>query len=277
MHYNNAQTDAQASIARTPVFILLANIMIAYGTLVIGLIAILLSAYLMWRRWNNLATGELVIPTLYVCHILMTAFPALIFALTPADYNHGADYFLASALAALLIPAGASLADHCFAWFRQVRGKSVQIAAFPDENAAFENRAVLTFITAIAAACICVFIAYVLRAPHIPMWDLITGVPHATILERREEMNQSGYIFGVFRNFVMPLLFVMLLLVWTQLRGIAIKLVAAALIAMIFIYGGFTSQKTPIASLFVMGIIAYVMTLLPLKTGFNYRGDIWSF
>ena len=120
------------------------------------------------------------------------------------------------------------------------------------------------FIVGFGLVCIGVFFLYLTQVRSWPFLHLFKGTDHYTLLQMRissfgPKMNSPfWYIFGIFRTFFMPLMFLLIILFWKNFKT-SQKVISLVVLAVIFLYQSWSSAKTPIAMLFLLLLFAFLM------------------
>lgn len=233
-----------------------ANNLENYLIIFIGAGCIVASMWLMNRcyplRKKDGALSFNILHPLYFFHILAQVMPAGIF-LFDNGYVSAANYWLACGMTALLIPLGGLIVDTIFPTHSAAPDMTSRLAIEKDNQQSWIFGSTL----AIIAIAICGLFA--IRIESFPLLDLILGNPHSDVMKGRSEINEAGYVFGFARVFIMPLLFAWILLVWKDIKTRPRKIAATALLVMALFYNGYSSAKTPIAMLLVIGATALII------------------
>lgn len=220
---------------------------------------LLLSIGLMAARYSLLHPLRInVVLVLYGSHMLFQAVASFYFLL--ADIGPAAmDYFLACALTAFLIPAGALLADTVFP-----AGRSCRLTFFYRglDTRLSVLRAFWVFYLFLLTGGVLVFAGYMREIESAPLVALVAGHlegESARIARVDAGVGEAGYIYGVGLRFFMPVLFLSGLLGLSVYRGLIKRAACLAGMILAFIYCAWATDKTPVAALF---LIAFLVALI---------------
>lgn len=199
-----------------------------------------------------------VVVVMYLLHIAAQVAPAFSFLNSP-DRPAAHTYFVAAAVVAPIIPIGAYIADFLVAVPQRRRHRYFvePLDEAPELRSATKRLLILA-----ALACGALFALYVVRAPSVPIATLLqpdTDPRQFKELRASASPSETGYIFGVGRTFLMPLLFLLILSSWSWLRTTRIGPLRVPLLAMAILYGAYTGAKTPVTQLFVLGLLLWMI------------------
>lgn len=228
------------------------------GIFCVTALLLVLSLYFMATRFplgRHWRPGAVHI--LYLFHITAQLCPAFAMSLSP-EKTAALDFMLACGVAALLIPLGAMLAD--FIWPAQANVHAGAEAALYDHALAKKSYG-FGFFVGLTVLATAVFVFYLLKVDVFPLYDELTGVDRATVIQHRQEAMGAGYIYGWTRVFLMPLVFVTGLLVWRDTTRIYQKFFIMAALLMAVVYTAYTAEKAPVAMLFILGFMAVFYSL----------------
>ncbi len=222
-----------------------------------------LSFALMWRHFplgQNKRPG--VMWVLYFFHMTAQFIPAVLF-LTDPTKPAAVPCLAASALTAVLIPLGGMLANLMIENADRVHVGDVDRLMKSDD---VSNRGVWRFTMVLSFCAAAIFCWYVYVVPVIPLLNLFADVSYKDMMADRNAASNAGLTFGWARVFLMPLLFLCLLLSWNTAKLVRQKIIIVLLMVMVMVYNGYTTEKAPVAMLFVMAFFAWFYLI---DFGFN--------
>lgn len=213
------------------------------------------SLYLMSKYFKLYSITHIrVTHALYFFHITMQFIPAVFFCFYPEKYAVAPLYLLACSIAALGIPLGSLLS--CWLMQRPIHN----VFEVSDDIDIIRRSKHFTLGWAIFGAAI--IISFLIQAPPSPLYALIAKQDgFLNIQMNREIILNMGYIYGLARVFILPILALFLLLQWKNTHSYLGKFLIITLITFIGLYAAYPSSKTPVA----------MLLLLIIMLGFTYN------
>jgi hypothetical protein len=192
----------------------------------------------------------------YYIHVAAHLIPSIVFMQDlnrPGRYR----YFWGCVITALLIPLGGLLGRLVM----PLRERAIT-AYFraPVDSSPRALRASRLFILGLGAVAVILLVTYVQKVPNYPLREMLLEEVTGDDLKssRRESLNEeTGYVYTVARAFLMPSLFVSVLALWRFERRRLVKLLYVVFLVVVLGYNSYTSAKTPVVVLFVLGFCLF--------------------
>jgi len=198
----------------------------------------------------------------YLSFILMHYIPSLFF-LADSSMTESANYLWACTLALLTMSVGGAYVN----LITQFKSKYISIY-YRKLVKTIPTKKDIVFVFAFGILCGLISIIYITDVSVYPLYLLLAGkVSTLTVNAMRREVQGSNmgssfwYIYGIARVFLMPLLFTLIIALWSKFKGFCQKSFALLLLITVFIYNSWSAAKTPIAMLFLNASIAELIYL----------------
>jgi hypothetical protein len=234
---------------------------------VLAAVIVLLSYVLMVWQFDALKVFEpRLVMGFYYVHIAAHLAPSIYFLFDPtkpASYR----YFWACVLTSLLIPLGGLLGRLILPVSERMVTRYFRAPVDVSPGVIRTGR---WFVVGMAVLGLILLVTYIRKAPHYPLKEMIIAqvASEELAVMRRQSMGQDiGYLYTVGRAFFMPFLFVATLAMWRYEPHRMMKLLYLGVFLMVMVYNSYSSAKTPVVVLFVMGFCLFFQRrIIPAET-----------
>lgn len=223
-----------------------------------SLVFIAAGSFLALSRFHLFSLKSLnAIQVMFVSHVLTQIIPAMLLTFDKT-LPEAQTFLLYNTIAAILIPLGGLSADLFFP-----KGSISKFYRRPIANTLSDRKIFLRFFLVYFGFCAFIFVAYVSKAPAMPLANLVSGASDysAHALARREATSQ-GLIYGIALRFFMPFLFVLSVIGFSYFKTRSTRLFLFAAASMALLYNAWPGSKVPVAILFLL-----TLTVISISSG----------